>query len=118
MGPFLGLDITNNGILLTTDYQGRASGEAFVQFASEEHTERAIAKNKQSMGHRLVGYPRAVGPLLFYVDFEEEGRKTLKPGKLTKLWGCRCILTAPSFGRAAIVPYIAGAKTFSIMTQH
>ena len=51
----LGLDITNNGILLTTDFQGRASGEAFVQFASKDHTEKALEKNKQSMGHRLVG---------------------------------------------------------------
>ena len=49
------LNITQNGILLTTDYTGRASGEAFVQFASAEQTERALEKNKQSMGHRLVG---------------------------------------------------------------
>ena len=58
----LGLEITNNGILLTTDYQGRASGEAFVQFSSAEHTEKALEKNKQSMGHRLVWLERAVGP--------------------------------------------------------
>ena len=59
----LGLEITNNGILLTTDYQGRASGEAFVQFSSAEQTERALEKNKQSMGHRLVGVvQRADGP--------------------------------------------------------
>lgn len=51
---FEGLDITNNGILLTSDYLGRASGEAFVQFASDEHTEKALAKNKQSMGHRYI----------------------------------------------------------------
>ncbi len=50
----LGLEITNNGILLTTDYQGRASGEAFVQFVSDEQTEKALEKNKQSMGHRWV----------------------------------------------------------------
>ena len=48
------MDITNNGILLTTDYQGRSSGEAYVQFASKEHAERALEKNKESIGHRLV----------------------------------------------------------------
>ena len=48
------MDITNNGILLTTDYQGRSSGEAYVQFASKDHAEGALEKNKQSIGHRLV----------------------------------------------------------------
>ena len=50
----LGLDITNNGILLTTNYQGRATGEAFVQFANRDHVEEALKKNKESIGHRLV----------------------------------------------------------------
>jgi len=51
---FEGMDITNNGILLTTDYQGRSSGEAYVQFASKEHAERALEKNKESIGHRYI----------------------------------------------------------------
>merc|ERR1719225_2607142 len=51
---FDGLEITNNGILLTTDYQGRSSGEAYVQFASKDHAERALEKNKQSIGHRYI----------------------------------------------------------------
>ena len=54
LGLILGMEITNNGILLTTDYQGRSSGEAYVQFASKEHAERALEKNKESIGHRLV----------------------------------------------------------------
>merc|ERR1712045_476824 len=55
MGTFFeGMDITNNGILLTTDYQGRSSGEAYVQFASKEHAERALEKNKESIGHRYI----------------------------------------------------------------
>ncbi len=46
------MDITNNGILMTTDYQGRSSGEAFVQFVSRDHAERALEKNRESIGHR------------------------------------------------------------------
>merc|ERR1719414_500983 len=53
-GSFLGMEITNNGILMTTDYQGRSSGEAYVQFASKSDAERALEKNKQSIGHRWV----------------------------------------------------------------
>ena len=48
----LGLDITVNGILLTTNYQGRATGEAFVQFANENSAQEALKKNKESIGHR------------------------------------------------------------------
>jgi len=51
---FEGLEITNNGILLTTNYQGRATGEAFVQFASKAHVEKALEKNKESIGHRYI----------------------------------------------------------------
>ena len=50
----LGMEITNNGILMTSDYQGRSSGEAYVQFSSKNDAERALEKNKQSIGHRLV----------------------------------------------------------------
>jgi len=49
----LGLQIANNGILLTLDSQGRASGEAFVQFTSEQDTQNALERNKKTMGHRL-----------------------------------------------------------------
>merc|ERR1719309_548927 len=51
---FDGLDITVNGILLTTNYQGRATGEAFVQFANRDHVEEALKKNKESIGHRYI----------------------------------------------------------------
>jgi len=52
---FDGMEITNNGILMTTDYQGRSSGEAYVQFSSKGDADKALEKNKQSIGHRLVG---------------------------------------------------------------
>eukprot|EP00096_Caligus_rogercresseyi_P008228 TRINITY_DN2671_c0_g6_i1.p1 TRINITY_DN2671_c0_g6~~TRINITY_DN2671_c0_g6_i1.p1 ORF type:complete len:467 (+),score=132.32 TRINITY_DN2671_c0_g6_i1:76-1476(+) len=53
---FEGLEIVNDGILLTSDYQGRNSGEAFVQFTNGANVDRALKKNnnKQSIGHRYI----------------------------------------------------------------
>ena len=51
-GSFIGLDVANHGILMTTDYQGRSSGEAFVLFESADSAEAALKKNRQSIGHR------------------------------------------------------------------
>ena len=56
------MEITNNGILMTSDYQGRSSGEAYVQFAEKGDVDKALEKNKQSIGHRLVWL--GMGPLL------------------------------------------------------
>ena len=61
IGLILGMEITNNGILMTSDYQGRSSGEAYVQFSSKQDGEKALEKNKQSIGHRLVWL--GMGPL-------------------------------------------------------
>lgn len=54
-----GLRIVPNGITLPVDYQGRSTGEAFVQFASKEIAEKALGKHKERIGHRwgwLVGW--------------------------------------------------------------
>ena len=51
--------IVPNGITLPVDYQGRSTGEAFVQFASKEIAEKALGKHKERIGHRwgwLVGW--------------------------------------------------------------
>lgn len=42
---FAGYDIVPNGITIVNGRDGRASGEAFVQFSSEAQAEEAI-KNK------------------------------------------------------------------------
>ena len=51
----LGLEIEHNGILLITDFSGRPTGEAFVQFTNVGDGKGALQKHKESMGHRFVG---------------------------------------------------------------
>ncbi|XP_041048983.1 heterogeneous nuclear ribonucleoprotein H2-like [Carcharodon carcharias] len=51
---FTGLEIVPNGITLPMDYQGRSTGEAFVQFATQEIAEKALKKHKERIGHRYI----------------------------------------------------------------
>jgi len=48
----LGLEIEHNGILLVTDYNGRSSGEAFVQFTNTGDGKKALQKHKDLIGSR------------------------------------------------------------------
>jgi len=38
--------------MLQEDRQGRATGEAYVQFASSDCAEKALLKHKERIGHR------------------------------------------------------------------
>ena len=38
-----------------TDFNGRPSGEAYVQFTNVGDGKKALTKNKENMGHRWVG---------------------------------------------------------------
>nr|CAD7590656.1 unnamed protein product [Timema genevievae] len=51
---FDGLEIVPNGISLPTDYTGRSTGEAYVQFISKEVAEKALLKHKEKIGHRYI----------------------------------------------------------------
>lgn len=42
------------GVHLTFSREGRASGEAFVEFASEEDLERGLEKHNEHMGQRYI----------------------------------------------------------------
>lgn len=49
---WVGLEIVPNGITLLTDYSGRSSGEAYVQFVNKEVAEKALQKHREKIGHR------------------------------------------------------------------
>nr|2HGM_A Chain A, Heterogeneous nuclear ribonucleoprotein F [Homo sapiens]2KG0_A Chain A, Heterogeneous nuclear ribonucleoprotein F [Homo sapiens] len=51
---FSGLEIVPNGITLPVDPEGKITGEAFVQFASQELAEKALGKHKERIGHRYI----------------------------------------------------------------
>ena len=51
---FAGLEIEDNGVLMVTDFNGRASGEAFVQFTNMPDAMKALDRNKASMGRRYI----------------------------------------------------------------
>ncbi|XP_039961287.1 heterogeneous nuclear ribonucleoprotein H3 isoform X4 [Bactrocera tryoni] len=53
---FSGLEIKpdREGILFVMDKRGRATGEAFVQFESQDDTEQALGRNREKIGHRYI----------------------------------------------------------------
>jgi len=44
--------MTQDGITIATDFTGRSTGEAFVQFVDRENAEKALQKHKEKIGHR------------------------------------------------------------------
>ncbi|XP_040010661.1 G-rich sequence factor 1 [Xiphias gladius] len=51
---FSGLDIMENGITIVTDHRGRKSGEAFVQFSSQEAADEALQRDREVIGNRYI----------------------------------------------------------------
>ena len=48
------------GITLQVDSDGRETGEAYVEFVKPEDAEKALYKDRQMIGHRLVTLYTAV----------------------------------------------------------
>ena len=47
-----GLIISQNGITVQRDEVGKETGEAFVEFVSSTDAEKALERNKCTIGHR------------------------------------------------------------------
>ncbi|XP_008417576.1 G-rich sequence factor 1 [Poecilia reticulata] len=51
---FSGFSIAENGITMVTNSRGRNSGQAYVQFSSQEEAKRALQKDRELIGHRYI----------------------------------------------------------------
>lgn len=49
---FAGLEVVEDGITMVTNHRGRRSGEAFVQFSSQEAADKALQRDREVMGNR------------------------------------------------------------------
>uniref|UniRef100_A0A3B5M3L6 RRM domain-containing protein n=1 Tax=Xiphophorus couchianus TaxID=32473 RepID=A0A3B5M3L6_9TELE len=78
---FSGFRIVPNGITLPVDYQGRSTGEAFVQFASKEIAEKALGKHKERIGHRYIEiFKSSRWEIKAHYDLPRRGTSTQRPG--------------------------------------
>jgi len=69
---FVGYNPVLDSIVLTYRNDGRATGEAYVEFASPEDAERAMALHRRSMGTRYIE--------LFISNKDEQGRALARFG--------------------------------------
>uniref|UniRef100_A0A673XFC0 G-rich sequence factor 1-like n=1 Tax=Salmo trutta TaxID=8032 RepID=A0A673XFC0_SALTR len=51
---FSGLDVAEDGVTLVTDHRGRNSGEAYVQFLTQEQADEALTRDRQVIGNRYI----------------------------------------------------------------
>ncbi|KAM7018100.1 G-rich sequence factor 1 [Tautogolabrus adspersus] len=51
---FSGLDILQNGITIVKNLKGRNSGEAYVQFSSQEAANKALQRDREVIGNRYI----------------------------------------------------------------
>uniref|UniRef100_UPI003AAC8F82 G-rich sequence factor 1 n=1 Tax=Centroberyx gerrardi TaxID=166262 RepID=UPI003AAC8F82 len=51
---FSGLEIVEDGVTIVLDHRGRNSGEAYVQFSSQEVADEALQRNREVIGNRYI----------------------------------------------------------------
>ncbi|CAB1322503.1 unnamed protein product [Coregonus sp. 'balchen'] len=51
---FSGLDVVDDGVTLVTDHRGRNSGEAYVQFLTQEQADKALTRDREVIGNRYI----------------------------------------------------------------
>ncbi|KAM6958775.1 G-rich sequence factor 1 [Aplochiton taeniatus] len=51
---FSDFHIVEDGVTIVRDYRGRNSGEAYVQFASQEMADEALQKDREAIGNRYI----------------------------------------------------------------
>uniref|UniRef100_A0A3B3ZAE5 RRM domain-containing protein n=1 Tax=Periophthalmus magnuspinnatus TaxID=409849 RepID=A0A3B3ZAE5_9GOBI len=109
---FSGLRIVPNGITLPVDYQGRSTGEAFVQFASKEIAEKALGKHKERIGHRYIEiFKSSRNEIRAYYEVPRRGLGGQRPGPYDRpvMSGPRGGFFGPSPGRGgALMDNIRG----------
>ncbi|KAJ8005509.1 hypothetical protein DPEC_G00118700 [Dallia pectoralis] len=74
---FSGLDVAENGVTLTTDYRGRNTGEAYVQFLTQEQADQALTKDRELIGNRYIEvFPSNISEIggRRKAEFVEDGR--------------------------------------------
>lgn len=72
--------------MLPEDRQGRSTGEAYVQFASQDIAEKALNKHMERIGHRWEAGPDGAGlsaVLLFITVWLTVGRTGESGGNTT-----------------------------------
>lgn len=51
---FKGLELGPDGVVICVNFQGRSTGQAYVQFATAEVANKALERNRQHMGSRYI----------------------------------------------------------------
>ena len=77
---FSGLEIMPSGITLPVDPGGKTTGEAFVQFASQELAEKALGKQKERIGHRHEVFKSSQEEVRSYSDPPLKFTSVQRPG--------------------------------------
>lgn len=82
-----GLNIVKDGVTLVLDRWGRSSGDAFVQFATQEMADEALKKDREVIGSRSELYLHLKRFSSLCVKIE-----VLDARRSTKAWPVVCLL--------------------------